>query len=156
MALIPQNKEWKQLNDGDSLGNVSSTWGIDLKNNRGSANVSNPLKKVFDDNDIATFTLAASSIIEFNSRIWATSDRMFYVPTTGDITDGDLWVRDSEAGTPDPTATSDSVIFAESTFDKSSFDTPTHLPSFLTPQITNPPSVSTKSNICSDEGSASA
>ena len=112
MAIIPPDKQWKQPNDGDSLGNVSSTWNIDFKSNRGSVGVSNPLKKVYNDSEIALIDGLAGAISEFDNDVWASHNKMTFVQASGaDITDGSLWARDTAAATPDPTSTSDTEVF---------------------------------------------
>ena len=113
MAVIPQDKQWKQPNDGDSLGNVFSTWGIDFDENRGSVSVSNPIKNVFDTSDDADLDSYVADFVDHDSKFWAIADNPFKSAVTStDLTDGTNWAQDTDSGTPTVSnSTTDSVLF---------------------------------------------
>jgi len=114
MALIPDKKQWTQPNDGDSLGNLSATWGINFLDNRGSVKVSNPLKSVFNTGDNANLTDPVAQYLEYSGEIFAVSGEVYKVTSDAatDITDTSNWTIDSTSGSPSPGATvTDSVVF---------------------------------------------
>ena len=114
MAIIPQNKQWKQPNDGDSLGNIFASYGLDLDKNRGAVAVSNRLKNVFDEGADSDLSSPAARFIDFNSDFWAISSELFRTDAFADddITNTNNWAQDSTGSSPDPGATvTDAVVF---------------------------------------------
>jgi len=115
MAVIPENKQWMQRNDGDSLGNIFASWNIDLNTNKGSLLVSNPLKTVYDSGDNGSFPLdLVGQFAEYGSKIFAISSYVYDVSTSSstDITSTANWDREGTPGSPDPGATvTDAVVF---------------------------------------------
>lgn len=115
MAIIPENKQWKQRNDGDSFGNLYATWGADLETNKGSARVPTGLKNVFDSTDDADLTDSVAKYVEYSNQLWAVSDELFNTATddvTADITLTANWSQDVTASSPDPSASvTDAVVF---------------------------------------------
>jgi len=114
MAIIPENKQWTQTNDGDSFGVINSSWGIDLEENNGSVGVSNPLKNVIDETDFTDLNRPVAQYVEFMSKLFAVSSEIFKASTlsTSDITDTSKWTQDGAVTSPSPTATqTDAVVF---------------------------------------------
>lgn len=114
MAIIPKDRKWTQLNDGDVSGVLNHSWGIDLSENRGKLQVSNPLKNVFDEFDDADLANPVGAFIEYNSYIWAVSNKLFKTDGSApnDITLTANWAQDAVSSTPSPGATvTDAVVF---------------------------------------------
>ncbi len=86
MATLPnENREYKQPNDGSYRGNVYATFGMDLSRNRGIAEVSGNQLVALDESTESNFDQAATTILSYKSRIYATGLRV-YNSTTPDGT----------------------------------------------------------------------
>lgn len=114
MSIIPKDRKWTQTNTGDVGGVLSHSWGVDLNENKGKVQVSNPLKNVFDEVDDTDLQNPVAKFVEYNSKIFAIANKVFKVTsTTGtDITLTANWSQDAVSGTPSPGATvTDAVVF---------------------------------------------
>lgn len=91
-----------QPNDGDSIGNVFASWGVDFDTNRGSVTGSDPLKNVIDETDDADLNGYVAKYVEYSNKLFAVSNVVFKSDSgiDDDITDPASWSQDTASGTP--------------------------------------------------------
>lgn len=118
--FLPQNRDWKQRNDGS--GTIRGSYNVDFDAERGKVRVSKPLRKIFDENE--TFAGGGNSfdgyVAKFNSfpydgsdAYFALADHIFYTTQTdSDLLDESNWLNDGQSDTPSVNnEQTDSVVF---------------------------------------------
>lgn len=109
-TLPTPDRRFYQLNEGDGVGNVYSTYGIDFQKNKGKIRPSSLMKKAIDETGTATFDQPAGAFKYYNSRYWSFTTDMFVNNSATDPTSG--WAQDATAGSPSPSlGQSDMEVF---------------------------------------------
>lgn len=113
--LLPNERKWIQSNDGQ--GTVAVAYGVDFWKKRGHFSVSDPIKKVIDQqDDLGTgnnqFNSYAQTIVKYGSRYLAAGDDIFKTGLSQDPTAPASWSLDETSGSPSAGNTvSTSVVF---------------------------------------------
>lgn len=97
----PGNRNWTQLNDGDTQGLLRGTYNCDLDANRGKVRATNPILSVFNTDDDSDFEDYAAAFAKYNNDYYSVSDYVFRT-TSGNPTDNSDWSKDSRSNTPSP------------------------------------------------------
>lgn len=97
MILPGQSKRWIQTNQSDLLGNLWSTFNIDLTSNVGRLRVSPRMMLTMSEDTDADFTGAPVGFKLFNSRIYTSSNAYVWYATA---VPGAVFTQDSATSTP--------------------------------------------------------
>lgn len=99
---FPQDRQFQQANQGDFVGNVQMTYGVDLSQEPGKVKNSHTLLNLFDEADDADFSSKLNAICGSNSstqRYFAINDTKVFYSAVDDPSTG--WAE--SAGTSSPT-----------------------------------------------------
>jgi hypothetical protein len=114
MFSLPDKDGYKQVNSGDTSGNIFATFNIDLESDKNKMRIGAQVKKLVTDADNADFDGYAAAIVPFSTngstgKIFAVSGKAF----SADITDPlGAWTEETAGAEPEVGHTvTDAVVF---------------------------------------------